>query len=76
MKVSLVQHKLQMVLEDSIPFASTTTVLEKADILERAYSIIFLYLSNSVMRQVSGADTTYKARNKMDNLYLTKLLTN
>ena len=46
----LVQHKLQMALQDPSTLASTVTDVQKKEMQETTYSLIVLYLANNVLR--------------------------
>ena len=79
MKALLVQHKLQKALEEpSTQASSSSSSSSDADkeLQESAYSIIILYLADNVLRQIDGEDTAYKVWKKLEQLYLTKSLTN
>ncbi|PON95322.1 hypothetical protein TorRG33x02_088440, partial [Trema orientale] len=76
MKALLVQHKLHKALEDPTTLPTTMTDVQRLELQENAYSIIILYLADNVLRQIDGEDTAFKAWNKLEQLYLTKSLTN
>ena len=50
MRALLVQHKLQMALQDPSSLASTVIDLQKKDMQENAYSIMVLYLADNVLQ--------------------------
>ena len=77
MKALLVQHKLQKALEEPSTQASSSSSSDAVkELQESAYSIIILYLADNVLRQIDGEDTAYKVWKKLEQLYLTKSLTN
>lgn len=65
-----------MALLDPSTLASTVTDLQKKEMQENTYSIMFLYLVDNVLRQIDGEKTTYGAWNKLEELFMTKSLTN
>ena len=50
LRAMLVQHKLQMALEDPSTLPSLVTDVQKKEIQESAYSIIVLYLADNILR--------------------------
>ena len=72
----LVQHKLQMALEDPSTLPSSVTDVQKKEMQESVYLIIVLYLADNVLRQIDGEETAYGAWNKLDELFMAKSLTN
>ena len=67
MKAKLVQHQLQMALQDPSSLASSVTDVQKKEMQERACSIIVLYLADNVLRHIDGEETTYEAWNKLEH---------
>ena len=76
MRALLVQHKRQMALEDPSSLGTSITDVQKKEMQENAFSIIVLYLADNVLRQINRKDTAYGALNKLDDLFITKSLTN
>ena len=76
MKALLVQHKLQHALLDPSTLGSSVIDVQKREMQESAFSIIILYLADNVLRQIDGEETAYGAWNKLEELYMTKSLTN
>lgn len=66
MKALLVQHKLQLAIQDPSTLASTITDVQKKEMQDSVYSIIGLYLANNVLRQIDGEETTYGDWNKLE----------
>ena len=58
MKVILVQQKVALALNGEKSLPSSMSEAEKEKMLETAYSIIILYLSDNVLRQVSKETIT------------------
>ena len=61
MRALLVQHKLQMALQDPSSLANTIIDLQKKEMQENAYSIIVLYLADNVLHQMNGEEVAYGA---------------
>ncbi|CAM8959845.1 unnamed protein product [Rhodiola kirilowii] len=74
MKAILVQIKVAKALTGTFP--EPTTAEEKADALELAYSTLILHLSDKVLREVSKETTAAGVWLKLEQLYMTKTLTN
>lgn len=75
MRALLVQHKLQLELENPHILSPSISNTKKAEMQENTYSILILYLANNVLRQLDGHDTAFKVWTKLEELYLTKSLT-
>lgn len=76
MRAFLVQCELQKALRNLSTLHSTTTLLEKADLQERVHSRIILYLVDNVLREIDACNLEYEASKKLEDVYLTKSLTN
>ncbi|XP_065874841.1 uncharacterized protein [Euphorbia lathyris] len=76
MKAILVQMKVAKALKGEKEFLATMTKEEKEDLLELAYSTIVLYLGNKVLREVSKETSAAGVWLKLEQLYMTKTLTN
>ena len=61
LRAMMLQHKLQMALEDPSTLPISITNVQKKEMQESAYSIIVLYLADNVLRQIDGEETTFGA---------------
>ena len=76
MRAILIQQKVVLALNGEKNLSSSMSEAEKEKMLETAYSIIILYLSDNVLRQVSKETTAEGIWMKLESLYMTKSLTN
>ena len=56
MRALLVQHKLQLALQDLSTLRSSVTDVQKKEMQENTYSILVLYIANNVLRQIDGEE--------------------
>ncbi|KAL5553493.1 hypothetical protein UlMin_040894 [Ulmus minor] len=76
MKAIMMQLKFDAALEEHLELPATMTSFEKGELFKTAYSTIFLCLTNNVLRQVDGLETTAGIWKKLNELYLVKSLPN
>ena len=76
MKAILVQQKCVRALGGEKDFPETMSETEKEDLMEYAYSLLILNLSDNVLRQIDDEDTAAKVWLKLESLYMTKTLSN
>ena len=76
LRAMMVHHKLQMALEDPSTLPSSVTDVQKKEMQESAYSIIVLYLADNILRQINGEEIAFGAWNNLEELFMTKSLTN
>ena len=76
MKALLVQHKLQLALQDPSTLGSSVTDVQEKEMQENAFSILVLYLADNVLRQIDGEETAFGAWRKLEELFMAKSLTN
>ncbi|PON33242.1 LOW QUALITY PROTEIN: hypothetical protein TorRG33x02_355210 [Trema orientale] len=75
MRVILVQQKVAQVLQGEKNLPSTISEKEKTEMLETAYNTMILYLSDNVLRKCNKEISAASLWLKLDNLYMTKSLT-
>lgn len=73
MKVVLVQQKVFIALNEAPQFEEIITTQKKQEILDTAFTIIILNLSNADLSQ-DNETTTHGSLKKLENLYLKKSL--
>ena len=76
MRALLIQHKLQLALQDPSTLGSSVTDVQKKEMQENTYSILILYMVDNVLRQIDGEETAFGAWNKLEELFMAKSLTN
>ena len=76
MNALLVQQGLAKALKGIEAFPTTMKEEDKEEIMEKAHCAILLCLSDGVLRKVAGEKTAAALWLKLENLYMTKSLTN
>lgn len=76
MHVILVHQKCAKALSGESALLKETNLAQKYEILETVYSLLILYLSDNVLRQVDNENTVAKIWLKLEHLYMTKSLSN
>ncbi|KAL5576485.1 hypothetical protein UlMin_018184 [Ulmus minor] len=76
MKAIMMKLKVDVAFDEKPELPATMTSYEKGEMFKTAYSTIFLYLTDNVLRQMDGLETAAAIWKKLDELYLVKSLPN
>ena len=76
MKALLVQHMLQLAIQDLSTLGSSITDIHKKEMQKSAFSILVFYLTGNMLRQIDGEEIAYGDWNKLEELFVEKSLTN
>lgn len=72
MKVLLSHHKAHWALEKELEKWPEALKAKKSEVDEQAYNLLFMNLSDTVIRKVDGADTALKLWVKLESIYSNK----
>ncbi|KAL5557712.1 hypothetical protein UlMin_033923 [Ulmus minor] len=76
MKAIMMQLKVDAALDKNPELPANMKSYEKSEMFKTAYNIIFLHLTDNVLRQVDGLEIAAGTWKKIDELYLVKYLPN